>query len=1050
MASTDTIQASHADRPLSSSHDPGARRLNHPAALSRSGNGTLASLASLASRDANWSHAWSAMLRLRMLLYSRNRGYAILGLVFPTAMICIAIGMSAAISSSIPDMGKVGSTTTIPMAAPVAAGFAEPPRANVFVTSASTELSSAMTSLEAGITGVLNGGRRAIHADPLDIAWREVDGTDGLGKYQWDVLARSPPAAVAEAIVKGNPSPDSVNVTVDQTQPISGVMLSRLSSPSAVLTNGDAASLSMSLVINGDQSRTGSVKTKRVPALVLTAIHDTVQMLLPMRPDSAHFETAAASDGLASANTFGSIAQRLFPQINAWMGNQSNQAAAAASLPWLVRLNPSLSTFPVQPSDLIDVSVSIVPPFATYGLYFMTSFFTEQLVTERLDGQFGYLLTNALSPKAYFGTFFMISYLFALLPVLVSLIVLGVWTKWAAHSSVVGLVLLYLVFAAVIVTGSGLLSFMFRSKGAVGPILGFGSAIVTFLPYFIADFALKSAISNHAIILLSIVLPSFGFYQVIFKMAEGYRIGAPLTALGFDNVLLPVILIMLAQSLIAVPLTLLLSDMSTTQRSFVQVLHSWISPEPSLDDEEQLLPSAKPATSAAGSERTTMPARDGPHPNAAIPLDPILLAEKERLAAGRDVADDVLRVEGLGIEFEINTGVPARRWWMFWRKKEDAAPDKKINRVLDDLWFSVKHNECFGYLGANGAGKSTTINILIGQLRPTAGRAYIAGLPVVPFHPGIKRVVGVCPQHDLTFPDLTVREHLEVFAAIKGFEPAVYDQVVRAAMKDMELTPVEHVANKSLSGGNRRRLSIAIACLGRPRCVILDEPTTGVDVAIRRTIWDSLRALKQHTAVVLVTHAMDEADALCDRVGVMVNGSLLTLAPPQRLKSLYGASYQARLRCHSADAANAAADTLVKAFPPGSVVVSQALGRSVQLDLSLESQHADENVTKLPDGRTVLSAEAIEHRNRHTAQFLARVFQVVQANRANWALEEWSIGQTTLAQVFIELAKHQKSHMEEEEQQEEDERAAADLTARGPALSGVSALTVTPLASTDP
>ncbi|KNE59202.1 hypothetical protein AMAG_18122 [Allomyces macrogynus ATCC 38327] len=99
-----------------------------------------------------------------------------------------------------------------------------------------------------------------------------------------------------------------------------------------------------------------------------------------------------------------------------------------------------------------------------------------------------------------------------------------------------------------------------------------------------------------------------------------------------------------------------------------------------------------------------MPARDGPHPNAAIPLDPILVAEKERLAAGRDVADDVLRVEGLGIEFEINTGAPARRWWMFWRKEDAAVPAKKINRVLDDLWFSVKHNECFGYLGANGAG----------------------------------------------------------------------------------------------------------------------------------------------------------------------------------------------------------------------------------------------------------------------------------------------------------------------------------------------------------
>ncbi|ORZ38644.1 P-loop containing nucleoside triphosphate hydrolase protein, partial [Catenaria anguillulae PL171] len=205
------------------------------------------------------------------------------------------------------------------------------------------------------------------------------------------------------------------------------------------------------------------------------------------------------------------------------------------------------------------------------------------------------------------------------------------------------------------------------------------------------------------------------------------------------------------------------------------------------------------------------------------------------------------------------------------------------HKVLDNLYLSVRKSELFAFLGPNGSGKSTTINILTSLLTPMSGEATICGR--APSDPAVKRLLGVCPQYDQAYAQLTVYHHLRAFAYIKGVVGAEEVQAaINEALDAADLNEYKHREVGALSGGTRRRMSIAVACLGRPAVVILDEPTTGVDVATRRSIWSMIARLKQFTSILLVTHDMEEAERLAERAGVMINGSLVCVGTPQRLK----------------------------------------------------------------------------------------------------------------------------------------------------------------------
>ncbi|XP_020526672.1 ABC transporter A family member 1 isoform X2 [Amborella trichopoda] len=211
--------------------------------------------------------------------------------------------------------------------------------------------------------------------------------------------------------------------------------------------------------------------------------------------------------------------------------------------------------------------------------------------------------------------------------------------------------------------------------------------------------------------------------------------------------------------------------------------------------------------------------------------------------------------------------------------------------AVHSLTFSVRAGECFGFLGPNGAGKTTTLSIISGEEHPTEGTAYIFGNDIRLHPKAARRHVGYCPQFDPLIDFLSVREHLELYARLKGVPIDITNRVVMEKLKEFNLLKHADKISSSLSGGNKRKLSVAMAMIGDPPIVILDEPSTGMDPLAKRFMWDVISHLSTRqgkTAVILTTHSMSEAQALCTRIGIMVGGRLRCIGSPQHLKTRFG------------------------------------------------------------------------------------------------------------------------------------------------------------------
>ena len=193
-------------------------------------------------------------------------------------------------------------------------------------------------------------------------------------------------------------------------------------------------------------------------------------------------------------------------------------------------------------------------------------------------------------------------------------------------------------------------------------------------------------------------------------------------------------------------------------------------------------------------------------------------------------------------------------------------------RAVDGIAYGIDNNQLFTLLGHNGAGKTTTINMLVGNMLHSEGDARVFGHSISHDMTAVHQIMGYCPQHDVLYAELTGREHLELFANIKNsiYADAIIDvgaEVVER-LQQVNLIACQNVISSAYSGGMQRRLSIAIALIGDPRIVYLDEPTTGMDPVTRRDVWDMIMLAKKGRVIFLTTHSMEEADILGDRIAV--------------------------------------------------------------------------------------------------------------------------------------------------------------------------------------
>lgn len=210
--------------------------------------------------------------------------------------------------------------------------------------------------------------------------------------------------------------------------------------------------------------------------------------------------------------------------------------------------------------------------------------------------------------------------------------------------------------------------------------------------------------------------------------------------------------------------------------------------------------------------------------------------------------------------------------------------------ALDRLDLSIQQGEFFTLLGVNGAGKTTAVRLLCCLLRPDGGDAFVQGASIRSDPSRVKRVIGVSPQQTAVAPNLTVQENLELMGGLQGLSAPERQHRTQALLEEFALLPLKKRRAGRLSGGWQRRLSLAMALVGRPQVLFLDEPTLGLDVLARRQLWDSIQRLKGKTAVLMTTHSMEEAEALSDRVGVMCQGRLLATGTVEQLKGRAGAA----------------------------------------------------------------------------------------------------------------------------------------------------------------
>uniref|UniRef100_A0AAQ4S8C3 P-type phospholipid transporter n=1 Tax=Gasterosteus aculeatus aculeatus TaxID=481459 RepID=A0AAQ4S8C3_GASAC len=302
-----------------------------------------------------------------------------------------------------------------------------------------------------------------------------------------------------------------------------------------------------------------------------------------------------------------------------------------------------------------------------------------------------------------------------------------------------------------------------------------------------------------------------------------------------------------------------------------------------------------------------------------------------------------------------------------------------ITPAVDRICVAVSPGECFGLLGMNGAGKTTTFKMLTGDINVTSGEASVAGHSILSNILDVHQNMGYCPQFDAIDELLTGREHLHLYARLRGVPELEISRVAEWAIQKLGLSEYAAQSAGTYSGGNRRKLSTAIAMIGCPALVLLDEPTTGMDPLSRRFLWNSIMSVIQdRRAVVLTSHSMEECEALCTRLAIMVNGSFKCLGTIQHLKYKFGDGYVVTMKIRAAKPGCAPdlnpAEAFMESNFPGCIQREKHYN-TLQYKISSSS--------------------------------LGRIFQMVLANKEKLKIEDYSVTQTTLDQVFVNFAKQQ-------------------------------------------
>uniref|UniRef100_A0A8D2I8B3 ATP binding cassette subfamily A member 3 n=1 Tax=Urocitellus parryii TaxID=9999 RepID=A0A8D2I8B3_UROPR len=348
------------------------------------------------------------------------------------------------------------------------------------------------------------------------------------------------------------------------------------------------------------------------------------------------------------------------------------------------------------------------------------------------------------------------------------------------------------------------------------------------------------------------------------------------------------------------------------------------------------------------------------------------------LPEDQDVADERSRVLAPGLDILLHTPLTIRELSKVY---EQRVPLLAVDRIS----LTVQKGECFGLLGFNGAGKTTTFKMLTGEEPITSGDAFVESYSISSDIGKVRQRMGYCPQFDALLDHMTGREMLVMYARLRGIPEHLIDPCVENTLRGLLLEPHANKLVRTYSGGNKRKLSTGIALIGDPAVIFLDEPSTGMDPVARRLLWDTVaRARESGKAIVITSHSMEECEALCTRLAIMVQGQFKCLGSPQHLKSKFGSGYSLRAKVRSEGQQEALEE--FKAFVdltfPGSV---------------LEDEHQGMVHYHLPGGNLSW----------------AKVFGILEKAKEKYGVDDYSVSQISLEQVFLSFAHLQPPTAEE-------------------------------------
>lgn len=352
----------------------------------------------------------------------------------------------------------------------------------------------------------------------------------------------------------------------------------------------------------------------------------------------------------------------------------------------------------------------------------------------------------------------------------------------------------------------------------------------------------------------------------------------------------------------------------------------------------------------------------------AADLDPDILAEYNDVMRRTSDGDPTLALAVTKMSKTFQKGMRA---------------SEQDTRAVDSVTLGADTGTVLGIVGHNGAGKTTLMSMLCGVVPVSTGDARVFGHSVSQNMSSIHSVMGVCPQEDVLWPELTPQEHLKLFAILKRIPFKDHDKVIADSLTEVGLYEVRHRMANKLSGGMKRRLSVAIALIGRVTILMLDEPTAGLDPRNRLEIWSIIERVKQNRVVILTTHSMQEAAALSDKIAVMAVGRLRAVGTPQHLVQRHGKGHQINVICKISKS-DEVKRVMAERLPDAQLEVDTG----ARLTYSLASSKS----RRLP--------EFCQFMEEQHSQAMTQTLAIAEDQGL---IEDWGISQTTLEQVFLKL-----------------------------------------------